>query len=404
MNLLHVIGTMDPRWGGPVEGVRQSSVALARMGHRDEIVTLDRPDRPWLTEYPMACPVHPLGQGPSLGKYAYTPRLVPWLREHANRFDVVIVHGVWQYQSLGVWRALKGSKIPYIFYPHGGLESWSLGLYPLKTLKKRVYWRLFEHRVLRDSRSVFFTTEDEREVSAKAFRPYQARETLIDYGIIEPPDDDQGKQIQAFFDRYPALRDKRYIAYLGRLHPHKGCDLLIQAFAAVAAEDPELNLVMIGPDQLGWRVELQRLAEQLGVANRVTFTGMLTGALKWGAIRSAEAFSLPSHFENFGISVVEAMACGKPVLLSNKVSIWRGIVADGAGVVGTDDAQGITSILKRWVALSPEERRRMGERASSCFVERFHIDRATTSLVEALRSLGVNDDRQAALIDGFKGS
>ncbi len=106
------------------------------------------------------------------------------------------------------------------------------------------------------------------------------------------------------------------ILFLGRLHPKKGCDLLLEAFAKVSANDSSLTLVMAGPDQ--WDGELQRRA-----GANVLFTGMLEGSLKWSALRAAEVFILPSHQENFALSVVEALACARPVLISDRINICR---------------------------------------------------------------------------------
>lgn len=132
--------------------------------------------------------------------------------------------------------------------------------------------------------------------------------------------------------------------YLSRIHQKKGCDLLLEAFAKVASTDPDLHPVMAGPDQTGWVLKLKAHAARLGIADRVAWLGMLQGDDKWGAFYSAEAFCLPLHQEYFGVVVAEAMVCGKPVLISNKVNIWREIEVDGADIVQSDlagdDARG----------------------------------------------------------------
>ena len=116
----------------------------------------------------------------------------------------------------------------------------------------------------------------------------------------------------------------------------------------------------------------------------ITFTGMLTGSLKWGAFSAADAFILPSHQENFGIAVVEALACGTPVLISNKVNIWREIAAAEAGYVENDDLAGTARLIERWVGTAPDVRATMKENARECFARHFEINRATDSLLEAL--------------------
>jgi glycosyltransferase involved in cell wall biosynthesis len=116
----------------------------------------------------------------------------------------------------------------------------------------------------------------------------------------------------------------------------------------------------------------------------IVFPGMLTGDIKWGALSAADAFVLPSHQENFGIAVAEALACGTPVLISNKINIWREIEADGAGLVENDDLNGTANQLKRWLGLEAETRATMRENARKCFAARFEIERATDSLLSVI--------------------
>src|SRR5262249_23386297 len=144
------------------------------------------------------------------------------------------------------------------------------------------------------------------------------------------------------------LEGKSFILFLSRIHPKKGCDLLIKGFAEVFGADPTKLLVIAGPDQVGWKLELERLVSDSGLQGRVLWPGMLMGDAKWGAYRCCEAFALPSHQENFGIVVSEALACGKPVLISNRVNIWKEIREDGAGLVEDDTERGSSSMLEVW--------------------------------------------------------
>jgi glycosyltransferase involved in cell wall biosynthesis len=181
------------------------------------------------------------------------------------------------------------------------------------------------------------------------------------------------------------LRDKRLLLFLSRLHPKKGCDNLIAAFAEVARRDPELRLVMAGPDQVGWQRDLVARARELGVGERIAWTGMLTGDAKWGAYRAAEAFVLPSHQENFGIVVAEALACGVPVLISDKVNIWREIAAAQAGLVRDDTTAGTTALLRAWIDTDCATRGRMRLNASRCFRQHFDLHTAIDRFHDLLR-------------------
>jgi glycosyltransferase involved in cell wall biosynthesis len=163
------------------------------------------------------------------------------------------------------------------------------------------------------------------------------------------------------------------VLFLGRIDRKKGCDLLVDAFVKLAAQEPELDLVMAGPDPQNWRAELVRAAEAAGVAARIHWPGMLRGDAKWGAFHAAEAFVLSSHQENFGIAVVEALACGKPVLLSDKVNIAAEIAADGAGLMESDTATGTERLLERWMKMPAGDREAMAVRAADCFHRRYDM-------------------------------
>ena len=379
MRILNVISSTDPDGGGVAEAVRQIGLVLRERGYTNEIVCLDAPDAPWLSN--SSLPVHALGPGRT--GYLYSSALLPWLKANVSRFDTVLVHGLWQYGSFATWRALRGTQTPYYVYPHGMLDPWFKRTFPLKHLKKSLYWPWAEYRVLRDARAVLFTCEEEKRLARQSFRLYRVREEVVALGTAPPPND-SGEARNAFLAAWPHLKEKRLLLFLGRIHLKKGCDLLLEAFAKVAGTDTSLHLVMAGPDQIGLQTGLQQQAAALGISARVTWTGMLTGERKWGAFYAAEAFVLPSHQENFGIAVVEALACGLPVLISNQVNIWREIETDRAGLVAKDDLAGTTALLEHWLSLTPKDREEIQGNAKSCFARNFQIEQAAQNLLDVL--------------------
>ncbi len=385
MRILRAIRSTDRAGGGPIEGIIQSSQVQLKLGHTVEIVSLDSPDAPWLKSFPIT--THALGSAKA-STYGYSSKYVPWLRENARNYDVVVVHGIWQYSSFGAWLALRQIGIPYFVFTHGMLDPWFKRTYPLKHLKKWLYWPWAEYQVLRDAQAVLFTSESERILARQSFWLYKCNEIVVNYGTAAPTGDPE-LQRQVFLNQFPQLRHKRILLFLGRIHVKKGCDLLIEAFAKVAGSDDSLHLVMAGPDRTGWQAQLQSLAKKLGVDQKITWTGMLSGNLKWGALHAAEVLVLPSHQENFGIVVAEAMACKVPVLISNKVNIWREIAADGAGLVANDDLNGTTQLLQKWLAMSPNEQQTMQEKAKQCFSERFEIHQAAQCFIEVCNSQSI---------------
>jgi glycosyltransferase involved in cell wall biosynthesis len=377
MRLLHVIASIRAAGGGPIEVVRSLSAVHQRDGHFAEVVSLDDPADAEVRSFPL--PVHALG--PARNHYGYSPRCVPWLRQNRSRYDAVLIHGLWQYHSFAAWRALRTTGTPYYVFPHGMLDPWFKRRYPLKHAKKWLYWPWADYRVLRDARAVLFTCEQEKLLAPQSFALYRAHAVVTGLGTTPPP---PGVDASLFLDRYPELRGKRLLLFMGRIHPKKGCDLLLDAYAATMAKDPAWRLVFAGPDSLNLQQTLAARAAALGIADRIVWTGMLRDAMKWNALFAAEVFALPSHQENFGIAVAESLACGVPVLISREVNIWREIEADHAGLVAPDTVEGTISLLKEWQQLPAAERATMRENARRCFAQHFDIEHSAARLLETI--------------------
>ena len=381
MKLLRLIRSLNPTGGGPIEGIRQITPHLAALGVRTSVASLDPPDAPWLRHQPFEA----ICLGPVSGGYGYHRGLPSRIQALAGQHDAVIIHGIWQYHAFATWRALRGSNIPYFVFTHGMLDPWFKRTYPLKHFKKWAYWPWADYRVLRDATGVLFTTEQERQLARQSFWLYRANERVVGYGTSAPPGDPE-LQREVFLQRFPHLRGKRLLLFLSRIHPKKGVDLLIDAFAAVASSDPRLQLVIAGPDQVGMQAALARRAAELGIAERITWAGMLSGDLKWGAFRCAELFCLPSHQENFGIVVAEALACGLPVAIAEPVNISAEVATARAGLVHVDTTAGTTAALRQWLALPTAEHAQMGRRGAQLFAESFDFASVACALMPVLES------------------
>jgi glycosyltransferase involved in cell wall biosynthesis len=379
MRILHVMGTLDPAGGGPAEGVRRLTTGYRQAGHEAEVATLDDPDSPFLK----SMPVKAYGLGPAKGAYGYSPKLLPWLKENVTRFDGVVVNGLWQYHGFAAWRALRG-RVPYAVFTHGMLDPWFRRTYPLKHLKKWPYWLLVEYRLLRDAERVLFTSETEEKDAAESFWLHRWHGQVVPYGT-PGPEGNAAAQKAAFYRHCPQLTGRRFLLFLGRIHPKKGCDLLIDAFAQAAKGCPEMHLVMAGPDQTGWRTELESKAKVQGIADRVHWPGMLAGDIKWGAFYASDAFILPSHQENFGIAVVESLACGTPVLISDKINIFADVQKNGAALVEQDTLAGTSALIDGWLQLSETNRDGMREAARRLFLSHYDSRKLPDAIVSIFK-------------------
>ena len=382
VRVLRVIATLDPASGGPAATLGPITEGLIRHGHTVEVACLDSTEASWLKD--VCFRVYCLG--PRRSRYGYSRRLSTFLRSNVEKYDCVIVHGIWGFVSYAVWRSSRRSRTPYVVYLHGMLAPFFNKEHPLKYLRKIIYWVAVEYRVLRDAKAVLFVCEHERLLASRTCWPYQCRETLVNYGTA-PPGGSTDEQLRLFFGRFPELEGKQLITFLGRIHFTKGCDLLLEAFSRVAGEVDRAHLLIAGPDEVGWKKTLVKQAQELGIDGRITWAGLVTGDVKWGALRASDVFVLPSHQDNHSVAMAEALACGVPVLISDKVYIWPEIIADGAGLVGADTVEGMYELIARWFKLSPHEQALMKSRALRCFERRFDACFAASSLARVIEAV-----------------
>ena len=373
MHILHIVATIDPEAGGPSESVRVM-LAYAPAGYTSEVVTQDDPAAPFIKNFPY--PITALG--PQRSIFGYNPKFLRWLKQNRDRFDGVMLNGLWAYAGIATRRAFLGHK-PYLVFSHGMLDPYFKKAFPLKHARKWVYWLLAEYWNLRGAYRLLFTTDAEASLAEQTFWPHHWNGVVIPFGANRPPQ--EGPELQsAFYWQFPEMRDRRFMLFLGRIHRKKGCDLLINSFLKYAASDPSLHLMMAGPDQQGWSAELQQLVADANLTGRVHWPGMLNGDVKWGAFYAAEVFILPSHQKNFGIAVTEAMCCGLPVLLSDKINIAPDIAAAGAGLMELDTQEGCDNLVRRWIETPTPQRGAMSVRAHHLFDEKYDMRKSSAAI------------------------
>ncbi|SEL24776.1 glycosyltransferase [Parapedobacter koreensis] len=390
MNILRVIASMNPAHGGPAQGIRNSIPALEQLGVHNEVLCFDAPDASFVKDDGFA--IHTIG--PAKGPYAYCKNLKVWLQHNLHRFDAIIIHGLWLYNSYGTYLALKSYKIqngtvPKLFVmPHGMLDPYfqKAAGRRLKAIRNWLFWKLIERHVVNYADGLLFTCEQELLLARETFDSYHPkRELNISYGIQSAPRYSV-KLTHAFHEICTLLFNQPYWLFLSRIHEKKGVDLLIKAYLKLSKETSNLPaLVIAGPGlDTTYGKEIVALAQS---TNQILFTGMLTGDAKWGGIYGCEAFILPSHQENFGIAIAEAMACEKPVLISDKVNIWREIKTGGGGLVDTDTEGGVYAMLTHWFHLTQAEKKTMAASAKRTYEAFFTMEKAAIQMIEALKSV-----------------
>jgi glycosyltransferase involved in cell wall biosynthesis len=375
MKILRVISSVDPVAGGPINGLLNSTAALLSRGHYVTVVTLDSPPSPWVKEFPYDLYTFE----PALGTYSYSRRLRCWLESNVRNYDVVVIHGLWQFHSICASQVCVENKVPYVVFTHGMLDPWFNVTDKLKAAKKWMYWLIFERKVINRANAVLFTSEEERILARKSFFPYSPEERVVAYGSSRELDSDIDSS-EVFLERYPELRNKKILLFLSRIHGKKGVDLLIDALAKCSDIPDDVFLAIAGPGSEELIEALRGRAKKLGISGRIKWLGMLDGILKWGAYKASDCFILPSHQENFGIVVAEALSSGTPVLVTDKVNIWREILAHEAGYAEDDTVEGVVSLLQSWFRSSDVVQNRMRGNALRCYEKNFSIEAAVESL------------------------
>ncbi len=407
MRLLHIIASMNPVSGGPCQGIRNLNSALGELNVHREVVCLDDPATPFVGSDSFI--VHALG--PSKTSWQYSEKLLPWLTENLSRFDVVLVNGLWLYHVYAAMKVLRTietkndtssqaarAEVPKIFImPHGMLDPYfqNASDRKWKSLRNTLYWKFVERGNINRANGLFFTCQVELELARTTFSGYKPkREINIGYGVEAAPVFTPAMS-DAFGQACPDLNQHRYLLFLSRIHSKKGVDLLLRAYAQLTTatnsepgSSPCPKLVIAGPgmDSPYGQMLQNIIQEHPQIRSSVLFPGMLKGDAKWGALYGCYAFVLPSHQENFGIAVVEALSCGKPVLISNQVNIWKEIIKDGGGIANSDDLPGTLQTLQGFLQMTDEQKTTMGTRALQSYENHFSIVPAANRFLKALQS------------------
>lgn len=387
---------MDPQSGGPCQGIRNTIAAMKPLNISNEVVCLDSPGAGFIGLDDFK--IHALG--PAKSPWGYSKNLIPWLIDNAPRFDAIIAHGMWLFPSFAVMKAMQKlrdksgkSIVPWYLMPHGMLDPYfqTAPDRKLKSLRNKLYWPLVEEKVVRNADALLFTCQEELNLARKTFKKYEPKaEWNVGYGIQSPPAFEQ-TMTAAFLATTGLTSNDKYLLFLSRIHPKKGVDLLLNSFAeilqkadTVIADIPKL--VIAGPgltSDFGAEL-LAKVKNNELLKNQVIFPGMLTGNAKWGAFYNAEAFVLPSHQENFGIAVAEALACKTPVLISNQVNIWREIEMGKGGIIADDTHAGTSQLLETWFSMSDIDKKKMSISAEATYHKKFTITSNIETLINRL--------------------
>jgi glycosyltransferase involved in cell wall biosynthesis len=387
MKILHVINTLSPRYGGPVKACKDLCSSLAHAGKDVTIYTTD-------LNYPMGVRDVVLNQeikqdGYSLfyfhaqfNSYVFSLDFFKAIKNNIKKFDIVHIHGIYRFPQAITAYFCRKYGLPYIIRPHGSLSPYLFNSKRRK-LRKRLYEYLIENRNLNNASAIHYTTEEEM-ILAKSlgFKSNTFINPIsIDLSIYN------NLPVKGLFRRkYNIDNSKKIILYFGRINFVKGLDILISAFAKTINRFQNVLLVIAGPDNEGYQVQVEEWIKNEKIVTNVIFTGMLMDTDILELLKDADIFVLPSYTENFGIAVAEAMACGLPVVISNKVNIYREVLKARAGLVTNCDSSEISDAFVQLLE-DGEKRKILGKAGAKLVKDKYSPDKVAKNVIKLYNKL-----------------
>ncbi len=336
LKILHVIPVYFPafKYGGPSVSIHVMNKALVKKGIKIDVMTTnagleERKDivtNQWLNLDGMRVRYFPYF---FKGVYAFSPSLFWTVLKGIKKYDVVQVTTVWNFPVLAASIGCLISKKPYMIMACGTLYPEAINL-KSKYLKK-VYYYLVARHYINNASAILYNSKDEKERVAD-FLHIKNKSFVVPLGL----DLSEFKYLPEeglFKQRHPVLKGKRYILFLGRIHPKKGIDILVEAFKELAKDYNDLYLVIAGPDNDDYKKEIEKKLKEYHLLEKALFPGLLSGQEKLSAYVDAEVYVLSSYSENFAVTIIESIACGTPVVISNKIGIFEVIQKHSAGVI-----------------------------------------------------------------------
>ncbi|OUL29864.1 glycosyltransferase [Nostoc sp. T09] len=384
MKILIVAPAIGNVYGGPSKCIVELAEAIASLGVSIDIVTtnangsktLDVPLHIWITEKYYRVQYFPYWD---LLDYKFTWSLTRWLFQHVSDYNLVHTNAIFSYPALPTYWACQLYRIPYIVTPHGMLEPWALAY---KSWKKKFYFAVLEKPGLRNASAIqmLASTEAERIKNLQLTTPL----VIVPNGIYGKDFEDILSP-ELFHEKFPDTKNKKLIIFLGRIDPKKGLDLLATAFAKVHKQFPETHLIVAGPDNIGFLPTVKSYFMEADCINAVSFTGMLTGSMKYAALAAASIYVAPSYSEGFSISVLEGMATGLPCVITTECNFPEAAAAKAAHVVDTNYDAIADSLIH--CLTNPEQAKIMGDRARQLIFEKYIWEHIAAKMISVYTAI-----------------
>lgn len=384
MKILMVIPALGEVYGGPTKIVLELAQSIAKLNvsvdiiatHANGSTSLDVPLNQWIRKNGYRIQYFSYLD---LFDYKFTGSMTKWLFKNVSNYDIVHTNAIFSYPILAAHLICQFRKVPYISAPHGMMEPWALAY---KAWKKKLYFSFLEKPLLQSSQALQMTASTEsRHVKSLGLK---TRLVFIPNGIHRQ-DFVSLPSSEIFYQEFPQTRDKTLIIFLGRIDPKKGLDLLAPAFAQALKKFPDAHLIVAGPDNTGFLPTAESYFIKAGCRDAVTFTGMLTGTLKYAALAAAHIYVAPSYSEGFSMSVLEGMATGLPCVITTGCNFPEAGTAKAASIVDIDADKIADALIQ--LLQDPIAAKEMGDRAREFILDNYTWDHIASKMISVYENI-----------------
>lgn len=375
MKVLHIAASLDPERGGPTKVIIELTGALKEKGidvtifaPTNNIKTADT-----YTLNNVTIKTFPTSIISKIWPY-HSPCFTKTLKREISDFDLIHIHEIWHHPEFICYKTAIKKQIPYLITVHGSLDPPCLHY---KTGKKKIYTTLIQKQIFRKAAALHATNKNELEnitayIDNKNIFCVPNGLNVGDYENL-PDKSELGNM-------YNQIKGKKTILFLGRIHPKKGLDILAEAFANITRKRNDVCLLIVGPDNDNYKRKIEKILSNKNVHDKVIFTGTLTGEKKLATLSGSDVFVLPSHSEGFGMSILEAMICGLPVVISKECHFPEIAKAQAGRIIECDAEELSETIIE--LLNNPELCRRMGISGKKLVKDKYTWDKAANKMIQ----------------------
>jgi len=378
--ILRIISTLNTTIGGTARIATDQSNELVKRGYKVDILTLDKKKYNKNEKFYFKL----INLGINKKKNIFSLTFFLWILKNWKKYDVFLIDGIWEFSTIVASFFLKKK---YFVFIHGQIDQYFSSEF-YKKIKKKIYWKLIEKKNLLNSKSVILSGEAEQKMFKNTFVdtkniPFKT----INYGISKFNFFNLEKKLKKIKKKHKKILEKKYILFIGRIHPKKGCDIFLKALEKTKVPN-NYNIVIAGFlfNNNNFENQILNKIKKNKYSSKIFCLPFQDRINKFALIKFSECTILPSRGENFGISVVESLMMGRIPILTNKVGVYKKIKQSSAGIICKCNKNSISESLNYFFSISNKIKKKIEKNTKNCYSKNFSMDKTINDLEKLIEN------------------